>query len=430
MSERSRCVLLVLALIGVTSTVTPGSCSAAAPGPPVPKSQPPPASRVVDVKSADGTILKTTYFAAPAPGPGVLLFHQSNRTRHDWAEVARRLAAAGINVLTVDNRGHGESGGGFDNWMDRDKARASRNWPADLDCVFSYLVSQPGVQRDVIGVGGAGVLGVSNSVETARRHTAAVKSLVLLSGETMQVGLQFLQQAAKLPALFVMADDDEYPPTVEAMELAYVSSANPGKRLVHYSAGKEAPWLWYEPVDVGKVPATGSHGTDLFKGHPELPGMIVDWFVTTLIETPGHATADTVASAAIINQLRQGDGIAQVTRQLLETRRQDPQAQLFPEIAVSIIGADHMRVGELKEALEVMELVLLAYPQSADAHENLAEAYLRNGQREHAREHAEKALALLDSHTTPASSWSDTEPFRGETRHGAEDVIKKAGATN
>lgn len=212
----------------------------------MPQSQPPPASRVVDLKSADGTILKTTYFAAPAPGPGVLLFHQSNRTR---AEVARRLAAAGINVLTVDNRGHGESGGGFDNWMDRDKARASRNWPADLDCVFSYLVSQPGEQRDVIGVGGAGVLGVSNSVETARRHTAAVKSLVLLSGERMQVGLQFLQQAAKLPALFVMADDDEYPPTVEAMELAYVSSANAGKRLAHYFAAKEAPWLWYEPVD-------------------------------------------------------------------------------------------------------------------------------------------------------------------------------------
>jgi len=64
---------------------------------------------------------------------------------------------------------------------------------------------------------------------------------------------------------------------------------------VHYSSSHEAPWLWYEPFDIGKVPAGGGHGTDMFKVHPELPGIIVDWFVTTLIKTPGHAPADTVA---------------------------------------------------------------------------------------------------------------------------------------
>ena len=58
--------------------------------------------RVVDVKSTNGTILKGTYFDAAKPGPGVLLFHQSNRTRKSWDDVARQLAAAGINALTVD----------------------------------------------------------------------------------------------------------------------------------------------------------------------------------------------------------------------------------------------------------------------------------------------------------------------------------------
>ena len=64
-----------------------------------------------------------------------------------------------------------------------------------------------------------------------------------------------------------------------------------------------------QPVDVGRVPATGGHGTDLFKIHPELPGIIVDWFVTTLIKTPGHAAADTLASAPIINQIRTPGGL-------------------------------------------------------------------------------------------------------------------------
>src|SRR6266567_3245464 len=156
-----------------------------------------------------------------------------------------------------------------------------------------------------------------------------------------------------------------------------------------------------------------------------LPGNWADWFVTTLIKTPGHAPADTVASAAILDQIRKPGGVAQVTQQLMEARRKDPGAQLFPEITVSIIGQDHLRAGEPKLAVEVLELVLLAYPESADAYETLAEAYLANGQKELARQYAEKALALLDSHAGPVSSWSDTEPRRGEIRRGVQKTLKK-----
>src|SRR5205814_3274018 len=335
-------------------------------------------------------ILKASYFAAAKPGPGVLLYHQSNRARKSWEDIARQLVAAGINVLTVDT----------------DPKTRKQWWPGGLDAAFEYLISQPGVKRDVIGIGGAGVIGVENSVETARRHSDQVKSLVLLSGETSRDGLQFLRQASQLPELFVAADDDEYPPIVEAMELLYITSSNSGKKFVHYSAAQEAPWLWYEPFDIGKVPAKGGHGTDLFKVHPELPGILVDWFVTTLIKTPGHAPADTVASAAILNQLEMPDGVTQVTQQLIEARRKDPEVQLFPEITVDIIASGHLRQGDTKTAIEIFKLNLLAYPDSADAHYNLADAYLKDGQKDPARQLAEKALAMLDSHAAPLSSWS------------------------
>ena len=376
--------------------------------------------RAVDLKSYDGTVLKGTYFPAAKPGPAVLLYHQSNRTRKEWDMVARQLAAAGINTLTVDVRGHGESGG----QEGRGEAR-KKQWPLDLDAAFQYLISQPGVKRDVIGIGGAGVIGVENSVETARRHSAEVKSLVLLSGETLREGLDFLRQASQLPELFVVADDDEYPPIVEGMELLYITASSPSRKFVHYSASHEAPWLWYEPFDIGKVPANGGHGTDLFKPHPELPGIIVDWFVTTLTKTPGHAPADTVASAAILNQIEMPGGVAQVTQQLMEARRKDPQVQLFPEITVDILASGHLREGDAKTAIEIFKLNLLAYPDSADAHYNLADAYLADGQKELARQYAEKALALLDSHAAPLSSWSDTEQRRGEIRSGVQKTLKK-----
>ena len=141
--------------------------------------------------------------------------------------------------------------------IDPNKTRKQR-WPGDLDAAFEFLSSQSGVKRDVIGIGGAGVLGVEDSVETARRHPGEVKSLVLLSGETES--LDFLRQASQLPELFVAADNDEYPPIVEAMELLYITASSPSRKFVHYSSSHEAPWLWYEPFDIGKVPAGGGTG--------------------------------------------------------------------------------------------------------------------------------------------------------------------------
>src|ERR1700733_13559984 len=200
--------------IAVTALAISSSAAATAP-----QSHPPPAVRVVDLKASDGTILKASYFAAATPGPGVLLLHQGNRTRKSWDDLAGQLAAAGIHTLTLDLRGYGESGGKRQLASREDKP-IKKIWLDDIDTAWQYLVSQPGVNGEVTGVGGAGVLGVDNAVLTARRHPSAVKSLVLLSGEAFLPGLQFLRQASQLPGLFVVSDDDEDPPTEEVMELA------------------------------------------------------------------------------------------------------------------------------------------------------------------------------------------------------------------
>jgi dienelactone hydrolase len=176
------------------------------------------AERVVDLTAGDGTKLKVTYFAAAKPGPAVLLLHQCNRQRKIWDGLAQQLAAAGINVLTVDYRGFGESDGDrFDKLPPQEAAQIQQEkWPGDIDTAFEYLVSQPGVTRNMIGVGGASC-GVNNSIQTARRHLQ-VKSLVLLSGNTDLKGRQFLRESTKLPVFFAVADDDEFPPSIVAIE--------------------------------------------------------------------------------------------------------------------------------------------------------------------------------------------------------------------
>jgi tetratricopeptide (TPR) repeat protein len=128
---------------------------------------------------------------------------------------------------------------------------------------------------------------------------------------------------------------------------------------------------------------------------------------------------------------------------LIQARKRDPKAELFPEVSLDIIAsgfsrqaetdkkAGHLREAtmEMKAAIEVFKLNLLAYPDSADAHFNLADAYLTDGQKDLARQYAEKALAMINSHAAPLSSWSDTEQRRAEIRGGVEDLLKKLNAT-
>src|SRR5437899_5675195 len=114
---------------------------------------PMPAVRTISLTAADGTTLKASYFAAAKPGPGVLLLHQCNQQRKSWDVLAERLASSGINVLTVDYRGFGESAGTpFDKLTPQELNRmVNETWPSDIDVAFQYLLSQPGVKRDRMG---------------------------------------------------------------------------------------------------------------------------------------------------------------------------------------------------------------------------------------------------------------------------------------
>jgi hypothetical protein len=79
----------------------------------------------------------------------------------------------------------------------------------------------------------------------------------------------------------------------------------------------------------------------------------------------------------------------------------------------------------MKLGIEIFKLNVLAYPDSADAFSNLADAYSHSGDNTLARQFAQKSLAMIDSHAAPLSSWSDTEQRRTEVRTGVMDLLKK-----
>ena len=361
-----------------------------------------PAPRVVDLAAADGTKLKATFYSAGKPGPGVLLLHQCNQQRKGWDGLATQLAAAGISVLTLDFRGYGESEGTAPKDLPQAEAVKVLNekWPGDVDVAYGYLVSQPGVNAHVVGAGGASC-GVNQAIHLAGRHPE-VKTLVLLSGNADREGRAFLSKSEKMPVLLSAARDDGG--AVELMEWLYSLSTNPGSKFVEYP--------------------NGGHGVDIFAAHKDLPAMIVDWYVQTLVKTPGSAPANAAQRGdppTVLKLIDSPGGAEKAARQLASARQKDPHAKLFDEGLVNMIGYEHMQEGDNKGAIEILKLNVTAFPDSANVYDSLSDAYLADGQKDLARENAKKALQKL------ATDTSGNEAFRKGLKESAEEKLKQLG---
>ncbi|HTB92563.1 MAG TPA: alpha/beta fold hydrolase [Candidatus Sulfotelmatobacter sp.] len=364
--------------------------------------QPAPTPRLVDLTAADGTKLKATFFPAAKPGPGVLLLHQCNQQRKGWDGLATKLAAAGISVLTLDFRGYGESEGTAPKDLPQAEAAKVLNekWPGDVDVAYSYLVSQPGVDPHFAGAGGASC-GVNQAIHLAMRHSE-VKSLVLLSGNADREGRAFLTASEKMPVLLSAAKDDAG--AVELMEWLYSLSTNPGSKIVEYP--------------------DGGHGVNIFAAHQDLPVMIVQWYVQTLVKTPGSAPVNSARHgdpSAILKLIDSPGGADKAAQQLASARQKDPHAILFDEGLVNMIGYEHLQDGDNKGAIEILKLNVAAFPDSANVYDSLSDAYLADGQKDLARENAKKALQKL------ATDTSGTVAFRKGLQESAEGKLKQLG---
>ena len=364
--------------------------------------------QVVSLHASDGTVLKGTYFASGKPGPGVLLLHQCNQQRKLWDVLGERLASSGINVLTFDYRGFGESGGTpHDKLTPEEENKVQTEiWPGDIEIAFQYLLARPGVARERIGTGGASC-GVYNAIKLARRHPE-VKSLVLLAGPTDHEGRLFLQSSKNMPIFTSAADDDAFGPQALVMQWFFSLSPNSTSRFAHY--------------------ASGEHGAEMFAVQKELPGIITDWFLATLENRPERApkTNGQAMEPQVLHNLELidqpgGGGADQFAKSI--PAGGGPETALFPEFIVNLLGYEHLQAGDIKGAVEILKLNVTAYPNSPNVYDSVSDAYLADGQKDMALQNAKKALELL------AKDTANTEARRNGIRENAEQKIKQLAVT-
>jgi dienelactone hydrolase len=362
-----------------------------------------PSAKDVDILAPDGTKLRATFFPAAKAGPGVLLMHMCVTTRKSWEPVAKELSAAGINVLTIDNRGFGESGGPrYEGASPEVQQQLTEKWPGDFDAAYQFLSNHEGVDAARIGAGG-GSCGVDNAVKLAERHSD-IKVLVLLAGTTDLKGIDFVLHHPEITLFTAAAADDQYiTDAPQLMRWFSELSGNPHNKFETFPNGR--------------------HGTEIFGPHPELVHQIVAFFVENLLTPPSASAMKTTApqktlTADFWTQATEPGGAARAAQLFHDMRKRDPGAYVFPEGAMNMLGYERLQKGNKAEAIEFFKLNVEAYPASANTEDSLGDAYEAAGEKELALAAEEKCLELLPGDPSSAD-------FKALLRSQAEEKIKR-----
>lgn len=209
-------------------------------------------AEAVSIAAADDLTLIGTYYsqASDTPRPAVLLLHMlgSNRTVWEQTGLPGILVSNGYNVLALDMRGHGDTGG----QQDWDKS------PDDMQRAWEFLSQQPGVDRERTAFIGASI--GANEALIAAANEPDIRTVILLSP-----GLEYRGVATEpvmptygdRPILFVASEDDSY-------------SADSIRQLAKLATGTAVLQL-YE---------NAGHGTAMFAAAPDLPDLITEWLNT------------------------------------------------------------------------------------------------------------------------------------------------------
>jgi len=221
----------------------------------------PVAPQPISIPAADGLTLVGDFYGLPADPamesgrPAVLLLHMIGGRRQDWSPLIDPLLTEGYDVLAVDLRGYGDTGGSLD-WEAA---------TADVQTWLDWLRTQPSVNPDALAIVGASIgsnLALIGCAADVRCLTA-----VAMSPGLDYFGLEIQRSVTAglrlRSALLLVSQNDHYP-------------SDSVKQLVGEATGEIGAQIYSGAI----------HGTHLFDGarRDSVIAAILDWLDA---HTPG-----------------------------------------------------------------------------------------------------------------------------------------------
>lgn len=206
------------------------------------------------IAGAENLLLQTTLYSpgGSGPFPGVILLHMLGGDRMDWEDVGltNALVDNGFAALTVDLRGHGETGGSI----------AWQLAPEDLQRVWEQFTSLDIVDPQRTAVIGASI-GANLALQTGANQPA-IQTVILLSPGLDYRGLtteDAMQNYSSRPILIVASEEDAY---AADSSRALITLAQSESRLEMFDGA--------------------GHGTRMFSAKPELSDLMLTWLAENI----------------------------------------------------------------------------------------------------------------------------------------------------
>lgn len=184
--------LLILLLILGTVTMSAQEAEATEEPIPVP-------AQLVETAGGDGLTLVGEFYMVNPGAPTVMLFHELYDTRLNWRPTVSQLVGAGFNVLAVDIRGFGATGGRL-YWQGAVE---------DVAAWFNWLRTASGVNPERIVTMGSSI-GSSIAV-IGCANDEFCKGSVAVSPGWRYYGLSIEESLTAHPILIVYAERDRWP---------------------------------------------------------------------------------------------------------------------------------------------------------------------------------------------------------------------------
>ncbi len=210
----------------------------------------------IHIQTKDGVDIAGLWWDAKGEQTA-LLFHMMPATKESWVLMAEQLRTRGLNVLAVDFRGHGESGGGdYKTFTDPQH----RSYLLDAHAAVHFVRERTKDIMPEMVLAGASI-GANVALHVAFEYEW-IERVVLLSpglnyhglniGEEVRIGDPGLYRAN--PWFVSAKDDGENSKQVERLQHKY------GGKLIIFE--------------------TGGHGTNLFQTHPDLSEQVIAYLLS------------------------------------------------------------------------------------------------------------------------------------------------------
>lgn len=216
------------------------------------------------LKTKDGIKIASDFYNVENPVGWCVLIHMMPATKESWNDFAIELQSHGYESLAIDLRGHGESDGGpngYLNFSDQENQKSI----LDLEAAVDYLIKKKSAKPENIIVMGASI-GANLALQYIVNSPVGGKIAVLFSPGLNYRGIktELLVKNLKVgqKVFFISAKDDKRSGGNNAemnQELYDLTPAGVEKKI--------------------KIYEIGGHGTDILKVHPELEKLIIEFII-------------------------------------------------------------------------------------------------------------------------------------------------------